>query len=976
MNLRRLFSCFLIMMSLAGLRAAPVIDSVAAVASVCANNGKLTIYAHGAGPLTYTIISGPVTHGAQASDIFGALAPGTYTIQVSDGAGSSVTVTRTITGGTYVPPTFTPYVVYPKCKQSHDLLLVGHLDPGTGAGPVMWQMSAPVNTAYQNSDTFHIQEPGSYTISCADVCGSIQTTTYTFAYDFEPNILPGVIMESLLGCDSVSIDLSASVNGTDQNVVFPYTLSLHNSRGAVRTFTQTSPVLGSVVTAGSASFAAISGSIDMINTMPHHHGDTMYAMMIDGCGDTITDIVTIPVVDTAVTYDPIWSNHVTGTCQVANENDFSYTQSKPNTWVVINDLTHHVAASGTNLPDPAHVSTANTVTLQNLPGDTSYMLLSIDACSDTVRTHFVWPYAATTPRTYKEAEIAACLDGTGTESILYSGFTSGVTLEVLSGPSGASSTTPGYEFTQHYTYPKLFYGPPGGTFILEDLAQGTYKFRLHDSCGTVTAIDSFAIIPAFSVSFSHSVIYKPGCNNANKIFVEYISPDSLFAAQNVFCAITDSATGAIIFTGANSYRHFLYGAVYNVPAGTYYVSAQYAPYDTGFSMADVAYCNHVLDTLIIPQYISPALSSLTAVNCSGSLSIDAEIDLTTGLGPYTYAITAGPQTFPAQSGHVFAIQQYGVYTVQVLDACGNAVTRTVSIDSLTGAPLRVFHTLDSCFHAIVAGQVYTAPTVLTSSIKSVAGCDSIVYIDSVLIRGSGDVPPLSVVRDTFCRTTGGMLSASPSYTSYLWNDGTTTPTITVSQPGAYILRVTDGQGCSLADTALVAFVDSPYITDGWVASATVCPDDPLRLHLSVNEPNAQYLWDRTDAAQYSLDRTVTDSGIYTFSISNQCAATSYTLIAAGKECDEKLYVPNAFTPNGDGVNDIFLMSPSYDLKITVIRIFDRWGEMVYQSEDPKQGWDGSYKGTPQSAGIYVYEVDAVWPTGRAVHKKGSLTLLK
>ena len=241
MNLRSLLSLILIIISLTGMRAAPVVDSVAAVASVCSNNGKLIVYAHGTGPLTYTIVSGPVTHGAQSSDMFSALAPGTYTIQVSDGAGT-VTVTRTVTGGTYVPPSFTPYVVYPLCKQSHDFLLIGHLDPGTGAGPVIWQMSAPVNTAYQNSDTFHIQEPGSYTISCADVCGSIQTTTYTFAYDFVPNILPGVITENLIGCDSVSIDLSASVNGTDQNVVFPYTLSLHSSRGPTRTFTQTAPV--------------------------------------------------------------------------------------------------------------------------------------------------------------------------------------------------------------------------------------------------------------------------------------------------------------------------------------------------------------------------------------------------------------------------------------------------------------------------------------------------------------------------------------------------------------------------------------------------------------------------------------------------------------------------------------------------------------------------------------------------------------
>jgi gliding motility-associated-like protein len=111
-------------------------------------------------------------------------------------------------------------------------------------------------------------------------------------------------------------------------------------------------------------------------------------------------------------------------------------------------------------------------------------------------------------------------------------------------------------------------------------------------------------------------------------------------------------------------------------------------------------------------------------------------------------------------------------------------------------------------------------------------------------------------------------------------------------------------------------------------------------------------------------------------VSNQCGTTTYTLDARGRQCNEYLYVPDAFTPNGDGVNDLFQAFTSYDVSAFALKIFDRWGEKVFESNNYNQGWDGRYRGTALPAGVYVYEVSVVSLIGNTASKKGSLTLIR
>jgi gliding motility-associated-like protein len=91
----------------------------------------------------------------------------------------------------------------------------------------------------------------------------------------------------------------------------------------------------------------------------------------------------------------------------------------------------------------------------------------------------------------------------------------------------------------------------------------------------------------------------------------------------------------------------------------------------------------------------------------------------------------------------------------------------------------------------------------------------------------------------------------------------------------------------------------------------------------------------------------------------------------------ELYIPNAFTPNGDGNNDFFrLVAPGIE-HVNIFRVYNRWGQIVYDSPSTHTlGWDGTRNGTQMPAGTYVWMVQAIDYTGKAHFKKGTVTLIR
>jgi gliding motility-associated-like protein len=105
-----------------------------------------------------------------------------------------------------------------------------------------------------------------------------------------------------------------------------------------------------------------------------------------------------------------------------------------------------------------------------------------------------------------------------------------------------------------------------------------------------------------------------------------------------------------------------------------------------------------------------------------------------------------------------------------------------------------------------------------------------------------------------------------------------------------------------------------------------------------------------------------------------CRDTAYCRVHINYDMPD--YIPNAFSPNGDGLNDVFRPAGITYQKLSVFKVFNRYGNEVYSGTDPAQGWDGTYKGKPCEPGTYYYLIALVYPDGRTQSYKGDLTLIR
>ena len=128
----------------------------------------------------------------------------------------------------------------------------------------------------------------------------------------------------------------------------------------------------------------------------------------------------------------------------------------------------------------------------------------------------------------------------------------------------------------------------------------------------------------------------------------------------------------------------------------------------------------------------------------------------------------------------------------------------------------------------------------------------------------------------------------------------------------------------------------------------------------------------------SISYFISEPGDHEFKLvvtdSNGCADTAnkYILI----DPPVHVYIPNAFTPNnGDGLNQTF--APSFaDIEKATLRIYNRWGEKVYEEMGTNPEWDGNFKGSPSMEGVYVYYIDVIGLNGKFYTYNGTVTLLK
>jgi gliding motility-associated-like protein len=140
-----------------------------------------------------------------------------------------------------------------------------------------------------------------------------------------------------------------------------------------------------------------------------------------------------------------------------------------------------------------------------------------------------------------------------------------------------------------------------------------------------------------------------------------------------------------------------------------------------------------------------------------------------------------------------------------------------------------------------------------------------------------------------------------------------------------------------------------------------------------------YSWQPVNATGNTLVVTPEQNTVYSVTITDSlgCSYRKYiTIYAIDVICDEPyIYIPNAFTPNGDGKNDVLYIRGEYIEQLD-LKIFDRWGELVFETDKQAKGWDGTYKGEPVEPAVFVYHVKVKCLGGEEFFKKGNITVIR
>ncbi len=241
-----------------------------------------------------------------------------------------------------------------------------------------------------------------------------------------------------------------------------------------------------------------------------------------------------------------------------------------------------------------------------------------------------------------------------------------------------------------------------------------------------------------------------------------------------------------------------------------------------------------------------------------------------------------------------------------------------------------------------------------------------------------------------CYGKTAQLNAGITGSSFSW-----TPTNSMVDPNSlssivgpatttyYVLKVYDTLGCPKPayDSVLVTVIPKVIAFAG--NDTTVVRSQPLQLNAT---GGANYKW----TPEINLSNPFIGNPIASFTDGHSPDTITYSVrVSTPEGCyandsikiyifntDPQVFIPSAFTPNGDGLNDVFRPTVAGMKQFLYFRIYNRWGQLMFSTSTPDKGWDGNYNGNKQGSGTYVYVIEAIDYNNNSYSKKGSFVLIR
>ncbi len=538
------------------------------------------------------------------------------------------------------------------------------------------------------------------------------------------------------------------------------------------------------------------------------------------------------------------------------------------------------------------------------------------------------------------------------------------------------------------------------------VAGGTYS----STSGLVISSSTGAINLATSTAGTYTVTYtftNGTCSNTTttNVTINALPVAGIVYPGNPYCA---SGTATVTQTGVSGGTYTsTNGLVIDAGTGTVnLVSSTAGVYTVTYSFSNGTCSNTTTATITIHGLPAASIVYPAAPYCT----VGTAVVTLTGVAGGAFSSTTG-LVMNSTTGEIdLSPSTMGTYTVSYAfsdGTCTNTTTTTVVIRNPTlltnnPSPACSPNTVDLTAAEVTAGS---APGLTYAYYTDSSGTTFVNHPDALAasgtyyIRGTNSgngcmtaMEPVAVALNTppVLTVTGNtdvckgspdtLVAVSPGSTIEWLNVGSgATVVVNPLVSGSYAAVATNGVGCS--DTAALTVDVRPFAVTLGATPEPVLSGNTVTLATTANFPYQVIAWlpepAFTDQTATSQTIVVHDTATL-FSVvaqsSQGCIDTAVYVVQVNANTGD-FFIPNAFTPNKDGKNDVWKIYGS-SIRQLEIKVFSQWGQLVFSSKDPQGSWDGNYGGKPAPVGPYIYVVKVVFTDGKSLTRKGTISLIR
>jgi gliding motility-associated-like protein len=539
----------------------------------------------------------------------------------------------------------------------------------------------------------------------------------------------------------------------------------------------------------------------------------------------------------------------------------------------------------------------------------------------------------------------------------------------------------------------------GGTVTLSTNTVGTYQWQLN---GVAIAGETNASLTV-TQSGSYTVSVGSGsCSGVSNALQVNVTPATTSVVNALSATVICTGETVILesVNTASSYQWALNGVA--IAGATNQQLTVNSAGDYTLQVSSTNGCT-ATSTPTIVTLLSATAPTVTSTNgqfsfCQGqSLTLEA----TTGLANYQWYLNNN--AIVGATSATLVVTQTGSYSVSTLSANGCNTSSSQTIINLLplptaqvspAGPILICNAVPALLQVASGATSYQwynsgvsiAGATLNTFLAAQTGDYSVEITNSlgctatsntVIVSFNTGITVSIYNADPFpCDGDVVYLSTTQNYNQINWTTGESGIQIAVTTSGRYGVTVVNSGGCTASKNIDIDFLPKPMVEAGDDVTSD-CIKGAILKGTGDGAPIWEPAFGLSNNNTFDVNAFPINTTMYYLTVDNgTCKATDSVVVSA--ECSS-IYLPSAFTPNGDGLNDVF-MAFGIDLKDFQLVIYNRWGEKIFQTQDITLGWDGTYRGAPSPLGLYVWELETSDKNGNPLindfQSRGTVSLVR